>query len=222
MSTYEELVYMVLDELKGMSDDFTYNENHVIFLLEKYRNFLLKQKYSDIRKEVSDSNYQSINIDLIEVPSIVGEDSLGTFLRSKNKVPNLLSIGVPKVYPKDCYYISDISFVSKERMKYVGHNKYLKNVAYCSIGPDNYLYLKSSNPQFLYLEQVEFSGIFQDTKAYLGDNVDIMKEVFPIEDSLVPPLVELIVKELGSAMYRPEDTNNNAHDDLEGLAVKTK
>lgn len=35
MSTYAELVYMVLDEIKGMSDDFTFNEDHVIFLLDK-------------------------------------------------------------------------------------------------------------------------------------------------------------------------------------------
>ena len=50
MSTYRELVYLVLDELKGTSDDFTYTEDHIIFLLNKYRAFLLKQKYSDIRK----------------------------------------------------------------------------------------------------------------------------------------------------------------------------
>ena len=35
MSTYRELVYLVLDELKGTSDDFTYTEDHIIFLLNK-------------------------------------------------------------------------------------------------------------------------------------------------------------------------------------------
>lgn len=30
--TYREAVYLVLDELKGMSDDFTYTEEHVAFL----------------------------------------------------------------------------------------------------------------------------------------------------------------------------------------------
>ena len=44
---------MVLDEIKLTSDDSIINENHVIFLLNKYRTFLLKQRYSDIKKPIS-------------------------------------------------------------------------------------------------------------------------------------------------------------------------
>ena len=229
MSKYSELVYMVLDEVKGMSDDFTYTEDHVIFLLDKYRGFLLKQKYSDIKKQIPESNYQTICLDLIQVPAINGEPCEGgTYLRSNIKVPFLMQIGNPRVYPTD-YYQGDITYVSRDRMRYVGYNKYLKNIIYCSIGPDRYLYFKSSNPQFLYLEKVRFTGIFQDSKEASKyqcseeNNVcDIMDNDFPIEDALVPPLIELVVKELSNAAHRPEDTDNNAHDDLEGLAVKTK
>ena len=229
MSKYSELVYMVLDEVKGMSDDFTYTEDHVIFLLDKFRGFLLKQKYSDIKKQIPESNYQTICLDLIQVPAINGEPCEGgTYLRSNIKVPFLMQIGTPRVYPTD-YYQGDITYVSRDRMRYVGYNKYLKNIIYCSIGPDGYLYFKSSNPQFLYLEKVRFTGIFQDSQeaskyqSSEENNVcDIMDNDFPIEDALVPPLIELVVKELSNATYRPEDTDNNAHDDLEGLAVKTK
>ena len=70
--TYNELIYMVLDELKLSSDDSYITPDHVIFLLVKYRSFLLKQRYSDIKKQIPDSNYQSICLDLIEVPSISG------------------------------------------------------------------------------------------------------------------------------------------------------
>lgn len=229
MSTYRELVYLVLDELKGTSDDFTYTEEHIMFLLSKYRAFLLKQKYNDIKKQIPESNYQTLCLDLIEVPSICGEICEGgTYLRSSIKIPFLIQIGTPRVYPTD-YYQGDITYVSKDRMKYIGYNKYLKNIIYCSIGPDEYLYFKSANPQFLYLKKVRFTGIFQDSKEASKyqcneeNNVcDIMDNDFPIEDALVPPLIELVVKELSNATYRPEDTDNNAHDDLEGLAVKTK
>ena len=229
MSKYSELVYMVLDEVKGMSDDFTYTEDHVIFLLDKLRGFLLKQRYSDIKKQIPESNYQTICLDLIQVPAINGEPCEGgTYLRSTIKVPFLMQIGTPRVYPTD-YYQGDITYVSRDRMRYVGYNKYLKNIIYCSIGPDGYLYFKSANPQFLYLKKVRFTGIFQDSKEASKyqcseeNNVcDIMDNDFPIEDALVPPLIELVVKELSNATYRPEDTDNNAHDDLEGLAVKTK
>ena len=223
MSTYKELIYMVLDELKLSSDDTQYTEDHIIFLLDKYRAFLLKQKYSDIKKYIPESNYQTICLDLIQVPAIAGGPCEGgTYLRSKEKIPFLIKIGTPRVYPLD-YYQGEITYVSRDRMRYVGYNKFLQNIIYCSLGPDNYLYFKSSNPQYLYLEKVKFTGVFQDsTKASNlqcpdddGNIIcDVLDRTFPIEDSLIPPLVELIVKELSSSIYRPDDETNNAKDDL--------
>ena len=226
MSTYKELVYMCLDELKSSSDDAFYTEDHVIFLLGKYRSFLLKQRYSDVKKQISDSNYQTIYLNLINIPSRSEDCVSSTYLRSKEKVPSLMKIGNPEIYPVD-YYQGNISLISKERMKYVGYNKYMNNIIYASIGPDDYIYFKSSNPQHLYLEQVMFIGIFGDAEkaskleCQEGEsNCDILDKEFPIEGSLVPPLIELVVKELLGAEYRPEDNVNNAKDDLSEVAVK--
>lgn len=228
MSTYKELTYMVLDELKLYSDDASYTEEHVMFLLDKYRAFLLKQRYSDVKKQIPESNYQTICLDLIEVPAILGEPCEGgSYLRSKEKIPFLMKIGNPKVYPVD-YYQGEITYVSRERMRYVGYNKYLKNIIYASIGPDNYLYFKSINPQYLYLEKARMTGIFEDPQAASelqcpdesGDIVcDVLDREFPIEDALIPPMIELVVKELLGAEYRPEDSNNDSSDDLSNLAA---
>lgn len=223
MSTYKELVYMCLDELKLYSDDALYTEEHIMFLLGKYRTFLIKQRYSDIKKQIPESNYQTICLNLIEVPAISGEPCEGgSYLRSKEKIPFLMKIGNPKVYPVD-YYQGEITYVSRERMRYVGYNKYLKNIIYASIGPDNYLYFKSFNPQYLYLEKVRMTGIFEDPQAASelqcpdesGDTVcDILDKTFPIEDSLVPQLVQLVVQELYNHSRSEEDDENNAKDDL--------
>ena len=223
MSTFKELIYLVLDELKGMSDDFDFTEDHVHYLLTKYRAFLLKQRYSDIKKQIPESNYQTICLDLINVPAISGEPCTGgVYLRSKQKVPFLMQIGTPRVYPID-YYQGEITYVSRDRMRYVGYNKFLQNVIYCSIGPDNYLYFKSSNPQYLYLEKVKFTGIFEDAMQASdlqcpdnnGETVcNPIDRTFPIEDALVPPLIELVVKELAGSAYKPDDEANNAKDDL--------
>lgn len=226
---WKEVIYMVIDELKLHSDDAIYTEDHIMFLLKNYRVFLLKQRYSDVKKQIPESNYQTICLDLIEVPAISGESCEGgSYLRSKEKVPYLMKIGIPRVYPID-YYQGEITYVSRERMRYVGYNKYLKNIIYASLGPDNYLYFKSSNPQFLYLEKVRMTGIFEDPKAASelqcpdedGNTVcDIMDREFPIESALVPPMVELIVKELLGAEYRPEDSNNDSMDGLSEVATK--
>lgn len=227
--TWKELVYMVLDELKGMSDDFTFTEDHVAFLCGKYRSLLLKQRYyADIKKTISESNYQTICLDLIEVPAISGETCEGgSYLRSKNKIPVTLMIGNPRVYPID-YYQGEIAYVSRDRMRYVGYNKWMKNIIYCSIAPDGYLYFKSWNPQFLYLEKVKFTAIFEDANEVSnftcdgdeGAACDLMDRIFPIEEALVPPLIELVVNELRKAEYAPSDENNNADDDLDEANTK--
>lgn len=227
--TYREMVFMVLDELKGMSDDFTFTEDHIIFLLGKFRAFLLKQRYySDVKKAISESNYQTICLELIEVPAISGEPCEGGFyLRSKDKIPVTLLIGNPRVYPID-FYQGDIAFISRDRMRYVGYNKWMQNIIYCSIGPDNYLYFKSSNPQFLYLENVRFTAVFEDAekvselacKDDINSACDLLDRTFPIEEALVPPLIELVVNELRRAEYAPNDEENNADDDLDEVNVK--
>ena len=229
MSTYKELVYMCLDELKLYSDDALYTEEHIMFLLGKYRTFLIKQRYSDVKKQIPESNYQTICLDLIKVPAISGEPCEGgSYLRSKEKIPFLMKIGNPRVYPID-YYQGEITYVSRDRMRYVGYNKYLQNIIYASLGPDNYLYFKSFNPQFLYLEKVRMTGIFEDTLAASelqcpdenGDIVcDILDREFPIENALIPPLIQLVVEELTKAEYKPEDKENNSDDDLSEVTSK--
>ena len=229
MSTYKELIYMCLDELKLYSDDALYTEEHIMFLLGKYRTFLIKQRYSDVKKQIPESNYQTICLDLIEVPAISGEPCEGGFyLRSKEKIPFLMKIGNPRVYPID-YYQGEITYVSRDRMRYVGYNKYLQNIIYASLGPDNYLYFKSFNPQFLYLEKVRMTGIFEDTLAASelqcpdenGNIVcDVLDREFPIENALIPPLIQLVVEELTKAEYKPEDKENNSDDDLSEVVSK--
>lgn len=223
---YKEIVHMILDELKGTSDDFSFNEDHIAFLCGKYRAFILKQRYSsDIKKAIAESNYQTVCLDLIEVPAISGEPCEGgSYLRSKVKVPTTLMLGNPRVFPID-FYQGNITFVSRDRMRFVGHNKWMKDIIYCSIGPDNYLYFKSSNPQYLYLEKVKFSAIFEDpdkvSEISCNDEdipCDLMDRVFPIEEALVAPIIELVVKELLGASYRPEDSENNASDDMANMA----
>lgn len=229
MSTYRELVYLVLDELKLTSDDALFNEEHIMFLLGKYRGFLLKQQYKDIKKEIPESNYQTLCLDLIQVPAITGEPCEGgTYLRSKEKIPFLMSIATPKVYPED-YYQGDITYVSRERMKYVGYNRWLPNIIYSSIGPDNYLYFKSFNPQYLYLEKARLTGIFEEPEkaAELECNrddamCDPMDMKFPLEEALIPQVVELVVKELSRPEYLPEDKQNNADDGLSEVTSQSK
>lgn len=214
---------MCSDQLKLSSDDTFFTNDHILYLLKRYRGLYLSQKYKDVRKEIPESNYQTVCLDLIQVPAISGEPCEGgTFLRTKNKIPSLLTIGDAKVYPID-YYIGDITMVSRERMKYVGHNRWLQNIIYCSIAPDGYMYFKSSNPQYLHLENVRMTGIFEDIDKVeelscdKESSCDILDRKFPIEEALIPQLIDTVVKFMTSGLYKPEDDDNNAKDDLATL-----
>ena len=222
------MVYMVLDELKLFSDDSSFTEEHVRFLLDKYRMFMLKQQYEKEKKEIPESNYQTLCLGLMEVPAIDGEPCEGsTYLRSVEKIPDTLPFGTQNVYPPDYYGSTHIAFVSKERMRFVGCNKYLQNIIYCSLGPDHFLYFTSSNPQFKYMQTVKFTALFEDsskaTELSCEKNeegqCDWMNNPFPFEEAMIPQLIQYVVRELAGPSWSPKDDENNANDDLARLAT---
>lgn len=229
--TIREIVYYLLDSCKIISDDSILNEEHILFLVKKYRSFLLRkelEKDKGAAETPSEFDYQQVCLDLEKVPAMDGSPcSGGYYLRSTQKIPKILEGVRPKVYPSDFYQDIHISFVPRERMRYVGTNKWLRNIIWVSLGADLHLYLRSDNPQFLYLKKLRMLAVFEDfdeASDLLCDNegedtsCDVLDATFPIRDYLVPSLIELCEKELLGASYRPKDNVNSASDDLSDLA----
>lgn len=227
----KELVYMILDECKlSSSDDLYITEDHVIFLIKRYRSFLIKKEQEREKSTTdvaSEFEYQQICLELEKIEAIPGFPCEGGYyLRSTKPIPKILEGTVPRVYPIDFYGNTNIIYVSRDRMRFVGTNKFLKNVIYASTGPDLHLYIKANNPQFQYLKRLRMSAIFEDfddAASLLCDNdantvsCDPLEAEFPIRDYLVPTLIEMVVKELVGANYRPSDKSNNANDDMAEL-----
>jgi len=230
----KEIIYMCLDLAKAQtSDDSFWTEEHVLFLLKKYRSFLIKKEQEKQRATTdiaSEFEYQQICLDLEKVAAIDGSPcSGGYYLRTTKKIPKILEGNEPRVYPIDFYQGINISYIPRDRMRYIGTNKFLQNIIYVSLGPDLHLYLNSSNPQFLYLKKLRMSAVFEDfddVSDYLCDDdgdstaCDVLDEVFPIREYLVPTLIELVVKELVGSEYKPSDEKNNSADDLSKVAIK--
>lgn len=104
MATYRELVYLVIDLAKLISDDSTLNENHIVYLLDRYRTYLLEQKYKNNNYSVPINNAQEFcsNVKLIPLHGSCGdcgdncEGSDDAFLyKTVNAIPNLLNVGSP-------------------------------------------------------------------------------------------------------------------------------
>lgn len=151
----------------------------------------------------------------------------GYYLRSTKAIPKLLEGTTPRVYPIDFYSGIHVAYIPRDRMRFVGTNKFLQNIIYVSIGPDLHLYLRSSNPQFLYMQKLRMSAIFEDFDGAAdllcdadGSSTacDVLDATFPIREYLVPTMIELIEKEVLGAEYRGADKMNNANDDLADIA----
>ena len=227
MATYREIVYACLDEVKASNGDSNITEEYVIFLANQYRLFLIEQKkLKQGEAALSSSNEQTVCIDLEKVDAIPGlEYCNDVYLRSIQEIPEIVSEESVKVNLVDLFNIMT-AYVSKERFKYVGHNKYLRNIIYTTLGPDNHLYFDSQNPQFKYLKKARVTGIFEDAgkAAQLSCDedsqpCDIMDVEFPLEADLIPQMIELIVKELLGVNYRPKDSVNDSSDDLADIAA---
>ena len=228
MYTYNHVVYMILDYLKIASDDAYYTPDHVIFLLNKYRAYVLKNKYDNSSDTPSDTNYQTMHIELEERDRIEGQGCSGSYLVSKGTLPDSLDIGSPMFAGKDLFQ-GDISFVTPIRFKYVGFNKWMRNITYATFEGGK-VYMKSCNPLAYYLKEGTYRDIFTDPleAAALSGEYDVddngelcdpLEVEFPLEDNLLPLVMQYVVKELSGASYKPRDTENNADDDLSKLAA---
>lgn len=210
MTKYKDVVYMVMDLVKLSSDDTYFTEDHVLFLINKFRMYLLKQKYEQSRNQtfrtMDEANYSTMSVPL---------EINGDYLQSVNELPVPIGVGVTKLYTNS-FSKTEITLVSYDRIHYVGHNKYLQNIIYATITPAKKLLLWSENPQFQYLENINIKSVFENpTEASSED--DVMDATFPLEEGLIPALIEAVVKELTGAMQKPVDDENNATDDLTNL-----
>lgn len=220
MSTYRELIYMSKDLLKLKSDDSYYTNEHILFLLDKVRAVILEQKYNKNNSKIEDSNTQTICVELESKLLVDNILCSGKVLVSKDKLPSTI-ITSPIVYTISPFVNNEITYVTPDRFKYVGYNKWLNSIIY-STEFNNYLYIKSSNPNFLELTSVEIKGIFADTLAayrMIDDCTDYnyLDKEYPIEESLKSLLIKTVVEILSIGLYKPADDVNNAKDDLASL-----
>lgn len=220
MSTFREIIYMIQDKCKFDTDDSYFTQEHIMYLIGKYRALLFQGKYGEknIKKQIPLSNRQEICIGLEQVPGnkyAICES--GMYLRSTEPIPGIMPYTKPSIYTNDIYStISTIDLIYYDRMKYVGNGKYFKKIIYASIAPDGYLYMKSQNPVFINLEMVRMSAVFEDielaAKLSCNYDCDFMDMQFPMEDSLIPLLIDSIYKELVGELHVPEDNDNDADD----------
>lgn len=198
--TYRELVYMCLDEIKLASDDSYITEDHILFLISKYRAFLLRQKYDKTVLPVAESNYQKIKV------------------QKNSIVPDVMGIAKPRVYVGTGATKVSYTFVTPHRFEFVSNNRILKPISYCTINDENKLEFKATPDD---KTDINLYAVFEDCvkASEFNSTGDILDETCPIESELVSGVQELVVKDALGIAYRPTDFINNASDDLSKIGM---
>ena len=192
--TYGEIVYMCLDEIKAMSDDAYVTEDHIVFLISKYRSHLLRQKYDKTNTPVAQSNFQTITVDI--------SDPVPLYIMGIAKPQICLPSGT---YPPMIYF----EYVPYNRYKYSGNNKYTASLKRATITPEGKVETSMGT------QPVIVTAVLDDMLSY-GYT---MNDRCPIEDELVAGVMELVVKDVLGIAYRPEDKINNGSDDLSTVGM---
>lgn len=141
------------------------------------------------------------------------------------------------VYSATTHYYGNVNIVPRERFGYVGIGKYSGKIIYGTIGTDGHLYIKAKddisiyntafvtsifeNPDKAY-EQSSCTYTYEDEQHVIHtitcpnpeNGCDPWDNEFPLEDALQAPLIQLVLKDILGAAYRPADTINNGRDDL--------
>lgn len=217
--TYREMVYIIIDLCKLQSDDTVYTEEHLVYLINKYRALILKREYSKKSNMIHSDNYQTICLDVERYKEFDDECS-ELLLRSTEPMPNTILDNSIKITTVDTLN-SSLSYTTPERFQYITANPFTRNIIHTTKNYDNYVYLKSANPQFSHLKYIKVTAVFSDpSEAYdldcsNNDECDFMDKKLPLEDSLVSILQEALVKIIQPSSYMVEDTVNNASDDLQ-------
>lgn len=231
MTTYREVVYMVLDELKLQSDDTNYTTDHIVFLANKTRALLLPTMIKSGLLQISEALMQELCLDMIPTDKLPGSPCMGKMLVSTESIPLIMPLGdlniITKLYHPDYPFI-EFTFIDFSRAKHVGRNKYLETINYVTILPDLRLAVISNNPQTLYLKNLRIKAIFNDPTAALelscdkDDVCDSLDMSFPGDDILVAAVVKQLVQDLSSVAYLPKDVINNSTDDTSRSGSQTE
>lgn len=227
--TFRQIAYAISDFSKTISDDSIITIDHILFVMSKYRNYILNSQFANMKKQPSDSNYQQICVELSAdncVPDFCGKENV---LRSVEKVPYMMvNLGAHTVYPPAGFMYGNFQLVGNTQFKYTGNSPFLKSIVYVTIGPDDHLYLKSKNDDFMNLTKVMLSAIFEDPESAAlmecnacgepTDDCELIDKRFPLDDSYLPLLMQLCVRDITGAAWKPSDSDNNASDDLSRFA----
>lgn len=219
MSTLRELHHSIKERIRQYTDDSDISPEYVNFLIKNARALLISQRYSSRQYAVPNKIKSHFHKELELSDDNEFVIGTGKILRTKEPIVPMMehhNLMTSLRISSGTYTDVNFSFVDASRFPFVGHNKWIQSHIYACLGSDNRLYFTSSNPSVRALENVKLSYVVEDPEeAYpqtieYDENIDFWDIDYKLEESMVEPLCEIVVKKLTSMIQIPEDTRNDS------------
>lgn len=240
MKTYRDMIFIILDELKIMSDDSVWEYEHIVALLNKYRAMLIKQRYLDKKVPMPSAFYQRLKL------SFDINFYRGKVFKSKKRLPPVTGNSMLSLHTflfMDNGYQLNVNLINSQQFRVISYNRWPSKEIYGTLANDGYMYIYSparaiipvfadNNNDIIIEEDVAgkilVSEVFKSQILYydtiLDNPLDIIEfndltidsfldVEFPCDESLSQVIVSLCLDELSKAMMIPKDEVNNANDD---------
>jgi len=222
MSTLKEITYSIRENLKQYSSDDDITNEYIQFLIKNARALLLDQRFSSRGYIIPNVMRQSfyLDLELAEGNEIVS--GVSTILRTKDAIQIPFepynfktNMRVNSSSYNDTYF----SLVEPSRLPFVGQNKWIASQIYYTIGTDWHLYFVSNNASHKLIETIKLSMVCTDPEAAYpytigyDANVDFEDTNYPMEESMVTLISDMIVKKLTGMLATHEDKTNDAQND---------
>lgn len=221
-TTLNKIIYNIRNSKKGgiLSDDDKVTDRQLAFIIGYYRAMLIKQDLERGRKPSYAAKQTLPVIDLKQVDASDDCDlPVGCYLlRSVEPIltPIDYSKGVAITYVGTVDGSESFQFQSQARSRWSKYERFTGKLRKAYLR-DGYLFIVNE----LVMEVAQVQGIFESPEGAAKyrktcDSLDscfTYDSIYPIEDSRIPIITEMIFKnEMGLMSMSPQDTTNDASD----------
>lgn len=226
--TLDKLIYDVREALNDYTLDSEISNEYIEYLYAIKRSKYLEQSLSRGNTNI-DESVQQTYCDNLEItsPEICGINlSCEKILKSKKKIPKLIDLtgksALISVKPTNTLK-RPFNLIDMNRVPFIEGSP-IKNTIHTFRGPDSHLYLYSKNEDFLHLECVQITGVFDDPMELFNYKnccncegnankcFDPLTSEYPLQSYFIDIIREEIVNLLIHKKSIPEDRENDDND----------
>lgn len=219
---YTKVIYSIRERLRQLVDDSDIDDREILFNVNNQRALFYRNQYNQRNRIVDEEVKQLLNVTMEQAPDEVCGNGVNCFLiKSTKPIPSTLELhhksAVFKATSKELTGYP-FSIVTWNQFPYTSLNKYTKNEIFVSIGPDGYLYAKSSNKLIKFVETILMTMILEDPTD-IKDFIlcptgvgcfDLDTFDYPIKAYAFAQIVEQVMTVFLGKLQTPEDEENDS------------